>query len=73
MKKSLTLFLSLFIILFFSSCRKNYTCTCKFVFTGGDYTTITQAKSTKKDAEAWCGALQSSNAQPGVLTTCVLK
>jgi hypothetical protein len=55
------------------SCKKEYTCTCKSVYAGGDYTAVAVARSTKKDAQGWCAAIQSFNAQPGVTTTCSIK
>ncbi|MGZ3863085.1 MAG: hypothetical protein ACXVPN_04715 [Bacteroidia bacterium] len=57
----------------FSSCRKSYRCVCRYVYTGGDYTTVTIANSNKRDAKEWCQAIQKSEAQPGVSSTCSLQ
>ena len=42
----------------FTSCKKDHTCTCTVAqtYSGTTYTTISvaKAKSTKKDAKAWC-------------------
>jgi hypothetical protein len=68
-------FFSVSFILFalsISSCRKSHRCTCKSVFTGGDYTSVAIANSTAKDAKEWCRAIQKSEVQPGVTTTCKL-
>jgi hypothetical protein len=60
------------LVLSFVSCKKSYRCTCKSVFSGGDYTSVAIANSSKSDAKAWCDAIQKSQVQPGVTTTCVL-
>ena len=72
MKKIFIVFFTLSFILLNTSCRKDYSCTCTSVFSGGNYTSVTVAKSTKQDAAAWCSSIQVSSAQPGVATTCSL-
>ncbi|HKC66648.1 MAG TPA: hypothetical protein VKG26_00320 [Bacteroidia bacterium] len=72
MKKIFFLFFISGFMLLNTSCRKDYSCTCTSVFTGGSYKQVTVAKSTKQDAKAWCASMQISNAQPGVSTTCAL-
>jgi hypothetical protein len=72
MAKIFSIFFTLSFIFLNTSCRKDYSCTCTSVFSGGSYTSVTVAKSTKKDAQAWCSSIEDSSAQPGVTTTCSL-
>jgi hypothetical protein len=43
-----------------ASCKKDRTCTCTTTYGGYTYTTVTKAKSAKKDAENWCSANQTA-------------
>jgi hypothetical protein len=73
MKKNIILLSIVFVVLLSStSCKKNYQCTCTSTYAGGNYTFFVDAKSTKKDAQVWCSAFASSNAQPGINTICIL-
>ncbi|MGZ3905054.1 MAG: hypothetical protein ACXVC6_15235 [Bacteroidia bacterium] len=73
MKRAL-LFISLTVILLSTtSCRKSYRCVCKYVYNGGDYTSVAIANSNKRDAREWCQAIQKSEVQPGVNVTCTLQ
>ncbi|MBP9069182.1 MAG: hypothetical protein KBG47_06725 [Bacteroidia bacterium] len=66
-----------------SSCKKNYSCECTSITSGGSsgYTSmfVYSTKSKKKDAEAWCKALADSKVSSnGVVFTathpnCVIK
>jgi hypothetical protein len=71
-KRKVVLPVVIFVTLSITSCRKNYECTCTEVYSGGSYTFIAGAKSTKQDAQGWCNAFQASQAQPGIVTTCTL-
>ncbi len=56
----------------FASCAKDYTCKCTSVdVVGGNSSTTTTIKDTKKDAKAACEALSSSNAI--VTKTCTIQ
>jgi len=73
MKGKIFLLLLTFVLaLTATSCKKDYQCTCVSTFTNGNYTFYAAAKSTKKDAQNWCSAFQSSNVQPGISTICTL-
>ena len=72
MKKKIILFLFVLSSTLLFSCRKSHKCTCKSVFTGGDYTSVAVAPSTKRDAQAWCNAIQDSNNGQGISTVCKL-
>lgn len=58
-----------------SSCRKDYSCTCKLSLLGTTQEIIkVEAKSTKKSAEAWCDAYQKElTEQIGIAPTCELE
>jgi hypothetical protein len=74
MKVKITLLNSFILLLLTAtSCKKTYECTCVSVYAGGTYTSIAGAKSSKKDAQNWCSAIQGSNMQYGISTTCTLK
>lgn len=53
-----------------ASCKKDHTCTCTDSSTSG-YTivTTTKAKSTKKDAAAWCTGSTSTTTVGGTAVT----
>ncbi len=72
MRRNSILLSVVFAALSMASCKKNYQCTCVSTFTNGNYTFYAGAKSSKKDAQNWCSAFQSANAQPGVNTICTL-
>ncbi|MBX3163435.1 MAG: hypothetical protein KF900_03065 [Bacteroidetes bacterium] len=58
-----------------SSCRKEHTCTCKITlpFVGTQEFIKAEAKSTKKNAEAWCEAYEKEvTAQVGLAPTCTV-
>ena len=62
--KKITLLAAVVIAVSFASCRKDKTCTCTSVTSGTGYSytsvTVIKAKSTKKDATAWCSGAQSA-------------
>jgi hypothetical protein len=74
MKRKIVLLNAFFLLLLTAtSCKKTYECTCVSVYAaGGTYTSIAGAKSTKKDAQSWCSAIQGSYMQYGISTTCTL-
>ncbi len=60
----------------FSSCKKDYTCTCTASLNGQSYgSTSTTIKNTKSKAKTACTALQSTANYGGVsvTSTCELK
>ena len=72
MKIIRALFLVFIVGLSATSCEKYYVCTCTSIFSGGDYTSVTNIKGTKKNAQSLCTSMQSSNVQQGVSTNCTL-
>lgn len=72
-RNSILLAFSFLLILTATSCKKNYQCSCTSTYTGGSYAFYVDAISTKKDAQQWCTAFESSNDQPGINTVCILK
>ncbi|MGZ3866817.1 MAG: hypothetical protein ACXVC6_01540 [Bacteroidia bacterium] len=50
-----------------ASCKKDHTCTCTDSTTYSGYTvvTTTKAKSTKKDAAAWCTGVTTTATSGG--------
>ncbi len=66
MKKLFTLSIVAMFVFVFSSCKKDYTCTC--TFPNGD-TTVTQIDNVSKDdAQSACNALIATT----LATTCTL-
>lgn len=59
MKKIILPFTALLIVSC-TSCKKDRTCTCTTTYGSYTATTITKAKSGKKDAENWCSANQTA-------------
>lgn len=59
----------------FTSCKKEYTCTCTLEAMGVSQTTDAKiGKSTKKDAKAACNKLeQGGSSMPGASFSCKLK
>jgi hypothetical protein len=75
--KKITLFaVAAMAVLSLASCKKAHTCTCTTDIGGGtNATTIYAAKSTKKDAAAWCtGSTSVTTPSSGSTskTTCVV-
>lgn len=73
-KQRMSLLLALMIIIIFTSCTKNYICTCseKDTTTGKTNRTYTkQGTYTQADAGAWCAADETSGF--GIKITCSLK
>jgi hypothetical protein len=71
-------------VAFATSCKKDYTCECTSTSTTNGKTSTTvdsyKAKTTKKDADAWCAAIPKSTVNVGGSPsssssneTCVLK
>ena len=66
--KKITLLAAAFVAVSLASCKKDYTCECKYTDTGssaGSYT----AKLKKKDAKTWC----EGNNSGSTYITCSLK
>ncbi len=61
-KKNIILLLSISVFIGFSSCKKNYTCTCT---DGRGFAYTTEIKATKKKAEALCTDQQNSSGSLG--------
>jgi hypothetical protein len=60
--KKITLLAAVIVAASFASCRKVYTCTCTYTYSGTTYTDVytTGTKVKKKTAETWCTGLQST-------------
>lgn len=60
--KKITLIAAVVIAASFASCKKVYTCTCSYTYSGVTYsdTYSTGTKVKKKTAETWCTGLQST-------------
>jgi hypothetical protein len=63
MKKFVAFAAIIVAVLSFSSCRKDYTCTCKI--SGQVEETIPILKSKKSQAETFCKNIESANAADG--------
>ncbi|MCW3123862.1 MAG: hypothetical protein JWQ38_3354 [Flavipsychrobacter sp.] len=69
MKKLFPIALIAFAAMTFTSCKKDYTCTCSG--TGVTITTVTIPKTTKSDAKSKCSTLQAGWVAAGATTaTC---
>jgi uncharacterized lipoprotein YehR (DUF1307 family) len=70
MKKITTIAAALLIAASFSSCKKEYTCTCVTKMTGADDITQTYTfKAKKKDAEASCNSKGTTSGGGVTMTT----
>lgn len=70
MKKTLTLAVAtLLSAAFMTSCKKDYTCTCKVL---GQTVTVAIGKAKKKDAESTCTAAQTTYKMGDPNATCSL-
>jgi hypothetical protein len=45
----------------FTSCKKDYTCTCIETMNGSTLTMTVKGKTKKKDAENWCKAIEKTS------------
>ncbi len=64
----------LFIVIVFSSCRKEHTCTCVFSNTAVGQTPQVTALTYLKDAKNWCTAYETNLNSNGVTGwTCTVK
>ncbi len=72
--KKIVLLLALFVVIIFSSCRKDHTCTCVFNNPAVGQTPQITALSYTKDAKNWCTAYQTQQNSNGVSGwTCTVK
>lgn len=70
MKKIATIATLALFAVAFTSCKKDYTCTCKVTVNGQVVTEVTNdlGKQTKKDAEAACEDYKASTTGPSGTT-----
>lgn len=71
--KNLLLFI--FVAILWSSCKKEWTCTCTYKYELGTYSTTStktyvSEKMSRKNADEWCD--QYSHEEPGYSRTCEL-
>ncbi|MBK9283777.1 MAG: hypothetical protein IPM51_05585 [Sphingobacteriaceae bacterium] len=59
------------LLLFISSCKKEYTCTCTSVVNGNTATSVTKATMRKKDSKTWCNS-STSFVSAGTSASCEL-
>ncbi len=72
MKKIAFVALAIF-ALTFTSCKREWTCTCTASVAGQTATASSSFEATKKDAEESCDAFQSTSSVGGVTYSCELE
>jgi hypothetical protein len=73
MKKLLSIAAVTVALVSLSSCKKDYTCTCKFSAAGATNQVVEYKEVKKKDAKESCDLLQTNWATIGAGATCELK